>query len=83
MHTVKKGGALFNTAVTKATPAVRTAYKFAKSHARLGLREVKSRLKHKDNEEDYGTCSDLVQYTPVYTLHSEKGGDREKHKLSQ
>ncbi|KAH0512188.1 DENN domain-containing protein 1B [Microtus ochrogaster] len=83
VHTVKKGGALFNTAVTKATPAVRTAYKFAKSHARLGLREVKSKLKHKDNEEDYGTCSGLVQYAPVYTLHSEKGGDREKHKLSQ
>ncbi|XP_034369044.1 DENN domain-containing protein 1B isoform X1 [Arvicanthis niloticus] len=83
VYTVKKGGALFNTAVTKATPAVRTAYKFAKSHARLGLREVKSRLKHKDNEEDYGTCSDLVQYTPVYTLHNEKGEDREKHKLSQ
>ncbi|XP_038205087.1 DENN domain-containing protein 1B isoform X2 [Arvicola amphibius] len=83
VHTVKKGGALFNTAVTKATPAVRTAYKFAKSHARLGLREVKSRLKYKDNEEDYGPCSGLVQYTPVYTLHNEKGGDREKHKLSQ
>ncbi|XP_021505131.1 DENN domain-containing protein 1B isoform X1 [Meriones unguiculatus] len=83
MHTVKKGSALFNTAVTKATPAVRTAYKFAKSHARLGIKEVKSRLKHKDNEEDHGTCSGLVQYTPVYTLHNEKGDDREKHKLSQ
>ncbi|XP_031239975.1 DENN domain-containing protein 1B isoform X4 [Mastomys coucha] len=83
VYTVKKGGALFNTAVTKATPAVRTAYKFAKSHARLGLKEVKSRLKHKDNEEDYGTCSGLVQYTPVYTLHSEKGENREKHSLSQ
>ncbi|XP_052593052.1 DENN domain-containing protein 1B isoform X1 [Peromyscus californicus insignis] len=83
VHTVKKGSALFNTAVTKATPAVRTAYKFAKSHARLGLKEVKSRLKHKENEEDYGTCSGLVQYTPVYTLHNETGGNREKHKLSQ
>ncbi|XP_036058575.1 DENN domain-containing protein 1B isoform X1 [Onychomys torridus] len=83
VHTVKKGSALFNTAVTKATPAVRTAYKFAKSHARLGLKEVKSRLKHKENEEDYGTCSGLVQYTPVYTLHNETGGDREKHRLSQ
>ncbi|XP_036021802.1 DENN domain-containing protein 1B isoform X7 [Mus musculus] len=83
VYTVKKGGALFNTAVTKATPAVRTAYKFAKSHARLGLKEVKSRLKHKDNEEEYGTCSGLVQYTPVYTLHNEKGENREKHKLSQ
>uniref|UniRef100_A0A8C5JNH9 DENN domain containing 1B n=1 Tax=Junco hyemalis TaxID=40217 RepID=A0A8C5JNH9_JUNHY len=28
MHTVKKGGALINTAMTKATPAVKTAYKF-------------------------------------------------------
>ncbi|XP_052055784.1 DENN domain-containing protein 1B isoform X1 [Apodemus sylvaticus] len=83
VYTVKKGGALFNTAVTKATPAMRTAYKFAKSHARLGLREVKSRLKHKDNEEDYGTCSGLVQYTPVYTSHSEKGESREKQKFSQ
>ncbi|XP_051003476.1 DENN domain-containing protein 1B [Acomys russatus] len=83
VHTVKKGGALFNTAVTKATPAVRTAYKFAKSHARLGLREVKSRLKHKDNEDDYGSCSGLVQYTPVYTLHNEKEENREKHKLSE
>ncbi|XP_051039137.1 DENN domain-containing protein 1B [Phodopus roborovskii] len=83
VHTVKKGGALFNTAVTKATPAVRTAYKFAKSHARLGLREVKSKLKHKDNEEDYGTCSGLVQYTPIYTSHNEKGRHTEKHKLSQ
>uniref|UniRef100_D3Z8F6 DENN domain containing 1B n=1 Tax=Rattus norvegicus TaxID=10116 RepID=D3Z8F6_RAT len=83
VYTVKKGGALFNTAVTKATPAVRTAYKFAKSHARLGLKEVKSRLRHKDNEEDYGTCSGLVQYTPVYTLHHERGETREKQKLSQ
>ncbi|XP_017720104.1 PREDICTED: DENN domain-containing protein 1B [Rhinopithecus bieti] len=47
VHTVKKGGALFNTAMTKATPAVRTAYKFAKNHAKLGLKEVKSKLKHK------------------------------------
>lgn len=74
---------MFNTAVTKATPAVRTAYKFAKSHARLGLKEVKSRLRHKDNEEDFATCSGLVQYTPVYTLHHERGETREKQKLSQ
>ncbi|KAL6073199.1 hypothetical protein STEG23_031587, partial [Scotinomys teguina] len=83
VHTVKKGSALFNTAMTKATPAVRTAYRFAKSHARLGLKEVKSRLKHKDNEEDYGTCSGLVQFTPVYTLHNDKEGNREKPKLAQ
>lgn len=83
MHTVKKGGALFNTAMTKATPAVRTAYRFAKNHAKLGLKEVKSKLKHKENEEDYGACSDAVQRTPVYTLHDEKGGNLEKHKLAQ
>uniref|UniRef100_A0A2K5F052 DENN domain containing 1B n=1 Tax=Aotus nancymaae TaxID=37293 RepID=A0A2K5F052_AOTNA len=83
VHTVKKGGALFNTAMTKATPAVRTAYKFAKNHAKLGLKEVKSKLKHKENEEDYGTCSSSVQYTPVYKLHNEKGGNSEKCKLAQ
>nr|XP_035136853.1 DENN domain-containing protein 1B isoform X6 [Callithrix jacchus]XP_035136854.1 DENN domain-containing protein 1B isoform X6 [Callithrix jacchus] len=82
VHTVKKGGALFNTAVTKATPAVRTAYKFAKNHAKLGLKEVKSKLKHKENEEDYGTCSSSVQYTPVYKLHNDKGGNSEKHKIA-
>uniref|UniRef100_A0A6I8NAK5 DENN domain containing 1B n=1 Tax=Ornithorhynchus anatinus TaxID=9258 RepID=A0A6I8NAK5_ORNAN len=47
MHTVKKGGALINTAMTKATPAVRTAYKFAKNQAKQGIKEVKSKLKHK------------------------------------
>uniref|UniRef100_A0A7N9IA79 DENN domain containing 1B n=1 Tax=Macaca fascicularis TaxID=9541 RepID=A0A7N9IA79_MACFA len=79
----QKGGALFNTAMTKATPAVRTAYKFAKNHAKLGLKEVKSKLKHKENDEDYGTCSSSVQYTPVYKLHNEKGGNSEKRKLAQ
>ncbi|XP_043818688.1 DENN domain-containing protein 1B isoform X2 [Dromiciops gliroides] len=83
MHTVKKGSALFNTAVTKATPAVRTAYKFAKNHAKQGIKEVKSKLKHRENEEDYGSCSGSVQYTPLYTLHSEKSGKLEKHKLAQ
>ncbi|XP_062970227.1 DENN domain-containing protein 1B isoform X1 [Cynocephalus volans] len=83
VHTVKKGGALFNTAVTKATPAVRTAYKFAKNHAKLGVKEVKRKLRHKESEEDYGTCSGSVQYTPVYTLHDEKGGNQEKLKLAQ
>ncbi|XP_058389722.1 DENN domain-containing protein 1B isoform X3 [Diceros bicornis minor] len=83
VHTVKKGGALFNTAMTKATPAVRTAYKFAKNHAKQGIKEVKSKLKHKENEEDYGTCSGSVQYTPVYTLYNEKGRNLEKRKLAQ
>ncbi|XP_007939275.1 DENN domain-containing protein 1B [Orycteropus afer afer] len=83
VHTVKKGSALLNTAMTKATPAVRTAYKFAKNHAKQGIKEVKSKLKHKDNEEDYGACSGSVQYTPIYTLHNEKGENLEKRKLAQ
>lgn len=81
VHTVKKGGALFNSAMTRATPAVRTAYKFAKSHAKQGLKEVKSKLKHKENEDDFGACSGCVQYTPVHTLHD--GGGPERRKLSQ
>ncbi|XP_059947444.1 DENN domain-containing protein 1B isoform X2 [Mesoplodon densirostris] len=83
VHTVKKGGALLNTAMTKATPAVRTAYKFAKNHAKQGIKEVKSKLRHKENEDDYGTCSGSVQYTPVYTLHSEKGRNLARRKLAQ
>ncbi|XP_062437378.1 DENN domain-containing protein 1B isoform X2 [Rhea pennata] len=84
MHTVKKGGALINTAMTKATPAVKTAYKFAKNHARQGIKEVKSKLKHKESEEEYGTCSSgAVRSAPVYTLHNEKRGNSEKRRLAQ
>ncbi|NXK49896.1 DEN1B protein, partial [Chauna torquata] len=84
MHTVKKGGALINTAMTKATPAVKTAYKFAKNHARQGIKEVRSKLKHKESEEEYGTCSaGAIQSAPVYTLHSEKRGNSEKRRLAQ
>ncbi|KAM6128580.1 DENN domain-containing protein 1B isoform 2-T2 [Phoenicopterus ruber ruber] len=84
MHTVKKGGALINTAMTKATPAVKTAYKFAKNQARQGIKEVKSKLKHKESEEDYGTCSaGAVQTAPVYTLHYEKRTNSEKRRLAQ
>ncbi|KFQ46356.1 DENN domain-containing protein 1B, partial [Nestor notabilis] len=84
MHTVKKGGALINTAMTKATPAVKTAYKFAKYQARQGIREVKSKLKHKESEEEYGTCSaGAVRAAPVYTLHCEKRANSEKRRLAQ
>ncbi|NXI53847.1 DEN1B protein, partial [Chloroceryle aenea] len=84
MHTVKKGGALINTAVTKATPAVKTAYKFAKNQARQGIKEVKSKLKHKESEEEYRTCSaGAVQTAPVYTLHYEKRANSEKRRLAQ
>ncbi|XP_077354664.1 DENN domain-containing protein 1A isoform X3 [Festucalex cinctus] len=48
--TVKRGsGAILNTVKTKANPAMKTAYKFAKDHAKMGIKEVKSRLKHKEN----------------------------------
>lgn len=84
MYTVKKGGALINTAMTKATPAVKTAYKFAKNHARQGIKEVRSKLKHKENEEDCQTCGAVaVQSAPVYTVPSEKRGNSEKRKLAQ
>ncbi|KAM3914943.1 DENN domain-containing protein 1B isoform 1-T1 [Leptodactylus fuscus] len=43
MHTMKKGGALINTAVVKASPAVKNAYMYAKQ----GIKEVKSKLKNK------------------------------------
>ncbi|NXV48994.1 DEN1B protein, partial [Uria aalge] len=84
MHTVKKGGALINTAMTKATPAVKTAYKFAKNQARQGIKEVKSKLKHKESEYEYGTCSaGAGQTAPVYMLHYEKRANSEKRKLAQ
>ncbi|NXX11469.1 DEN1B protein, partial [Podargus strigoides] len=84
MHTVKKGGALINTAMTKATPAVKTAYKFAKNQARQGIKEVKSKLRHKESEEEYGTCSaGAVQPAPVYTSHYEKRANSEKRRLAQ
>ncbi|KFQ35455.1 DENN domain-containing protein 1B, partial [Merops nubicus] len=84
MHTVKKGGALINTAMTKATPAVKTAYKFAKNQAKQGIKEVKSKLKHKESEEEYGTCSaGAVQTAPVYTVHYEQRANSEKRRLAQ
>ncbi|XP_067452647.1 DENN domain-containing protein 1B isoform X2 [Thunnus thynnus] len=41
MHTVKRGGALINTAVIK-----------AKSHAKRGIRDIKGRLKAREEEEE-------------------------------
>uniref|UniRef100_A0A1A8NQN9 DENN/MADD domain containing 1B n=1 Tax=Nothobranchius pienaari TaxID=704102 RepID=A0A1A8NQN9_9TELE len=41
MHTVKKGGALFNTAVSK-----------AKVHAKRGIRDIRGRLKAREEDED-------------------------------
>uniref|UniRef100_A0A3Q3JK80 UDENN domain-containing protein n=1 Tax=Monopterus albus TaxID=43700 RepID=A0A3Q3JK80_MONAL len=48
LFTVKKGGgAIFNTVKTKANPAMKTVYKFAKDHAKMRIKEVKSRLKQR------------------------------------
>ncbi|KAK0144992.1 DENN domain-containing protein 1B [Merluccius polli] len=44
MHTVKRGGALINTAVTK-----------ARSHAKKGLRDIKGRLKAREEEDEGAT----------------------------
>uniref|UniRef100_W5MLC6 DENN domain containing 1B n=1 Tax=Lepisosteus oculatus TaxID=7918 RepID=W5MLC6_LEPOC len=58
MQTVKKGGAFINTAVNKASPAMKTAYKFAKRNAKQGIKEVKSMLKQKEADEgDLAPCS--------------------------
>ncbi|XP_032883875.1 DENN domain-containing protein 1B isoform X1 [Amblyraja radiata] len=52
MCTVKKGGALINTVMTKANPAMKTAYKYAKNQAKMGIKEMKSMLKQKEANED-------------------------------
>ncbi|XP_031434019.1 DENN domain-containing protein 1A isoform X4 [Clupea harengus] len=64
--TVKKGGgAIFNTVRTKANPAMKTVYKFAKDHARMGIKEVKSRLKQKElTENGYSAAGEDSQRPP-------------------
>ncbi|XP_066436900.1 DENN domain-containing protein 1A isoform X2 [Eleutherodactylus coqui] len=53
LSTVKKGsGAFLNTMKTRANPAMKTVYKFAKDHAKMGIKEVKNRLKQKDLTEN-------------------------------
>ncbi|NWH72637.1 DEN1A protein, partial [Piaya cayana] len=53
LSTVRKGsGAILNTMKTKANPAMKTVYKFAKDHAKMGIKEVKNRLKQKDVAEN-------------------------------
>lgn len=62
LFTVKKGGgAIFNTVKTKANPAMKTVYKFAKDHAKMGIKEVKSRLKQKEQAENgFSTGSAVI-----------------------
>uniref|UniRef100_A0A8P4JZ06 DENN/MADD domain containing 1A n=1 Tax=Dicentrarchus labrax TaxID=13489 RepID=A0A8P4JZ06_DICLA len=71
LFTVKKGGgAIFNTVKTKANPAMRTVYKFAKDHAKMRIKEVKSRLKQK-------VCSSILltnlrREAPLRTLEDHR-----------
>uniref|UniRef100_UPI00358F6A18 DENN domain-containing protein 1B-like n=1 Tax=Myxine glutinosa TaxID=7769 RepID=UPI00358F6A18 len=49
----KSSGALLNSMKTRANPAMKTMYKFAKDHAKQGFKEVKNLLKQKDVESEY------------------------------
>uniref|UniRef100_A0A3B4DKZ6 UDENN domain-containing protein n=1 Tax=Pygocentrus nattereri TaxID=42514 RepID=A0A3B4DKZ6_PYGNA len=70
--TVKKGGgAIFNTVKTKANPAMKTVYKFAKDHAKMGIKEVKSRLKQKElTENGYSGSRDEAGSAHIPSTHS-------------
>ncbi|KAJ1171837.1 hypothetical protein NDU88_003695 [Pleurodeles waltl] len=84
MYTVKKGGALINTAMTKATPAVKMAYKFAKTHAKQGIREVKSKLKQKESDEDGASPSSTPALsTQVNSSNRPRRANSEKRRLGQ
>ncbi|XP_026634579.1 DENN domain-containing protein 1A isoform X4 [Microtus ochrogaster] len=64
LSTVRKGsGAILNTVKTKANPAMKTVYKFAKDHAKMGIKEVKNRLKQKDISEN-GCVSSAEESLP-------------------
>ncbi|XP_072228521.1 DENN domain-containing protein 1A isoform X4 [Leuresthes tenuis] len=62
LFTVKKGGgAIFQTVKTKANPAMKTVYKFAKDHAKMRIKEVKSRLKQREQTENgFSTAGSAV-----------------------
>ncbi|KAL8178202.1 UNVERIFIED_CONTAM: hypothetical protein K2H54_035719 [Gekko kuhli] len=56
----------------------------AKNHAKQGIKEVRSKLKHKETDNEYGTCSSgLVPYSQIYTVHNSKRLDTEKQRLAQ
>ncbi|XP_041033371.1 DENN domain-containing protein 1B-like isoform X2 [Carcharodon carcharias] len=50
----KGGGALIQTVRTKTNPAMKNMYKYAKGQAKLGLKGMKNRLKHKELGEERG-----------------------------
>ncbi|XP_029467024.1 DENN domain-containing protein 1A isoform X1 [Rhinatrema bivittatum] len=69
LSTVRKGsGAIINTMKTRANPAMKTVYKFAKDHAKMGIKEVKNRLKQKDITEN--GCTATPDESPPRTTPS-------------
>ncbi|XP_041049550.1 DENN domain-containing protein 1A-like isoform X3 [Carcharodon carcharias] len=74
LFTVKKGsGAIINTMKTKANPAMKTVYKFAKDHAKMGIKEVKNRLKQKEMAENgYSVAGDDIHQKSITSPLSEK-----------
>uniref|UniRef100_A0A8D2J5R4 DENN domain containing 1B n=1 Tax=Varanus komodoensis TaxID=61221 RepID=A0A8D2J5R4_VARKO len=73
--TVKKGGALINTAMNKASPAMKTAYRYVRS---VPILFVLFPL------DEYGPCSlGIVQYTPFSTLNNTARLNTEKRRLAQ
>ncbi|XP_018114148.1 DENN domain-containing protein 1B isoform X3 [Xenopus laevis] len=82
MHTMKKGGSLINTAVIKASPAMKSAYKFAKNQAKQGIKEVKSKLKHKDIEEEDSDYNLEYTHSNTFPLNHSNRSDQ-RRKLSQ
>ncbi|XP_077134570.1 DENN domain-containing protein 1B isoform X6 [Ranitomeya variabilis] len=79
MNTMKKGGALINTAVIKASPAVKNAYMYAKQ----GIKEVKSKLKNKEIEEESSMDGLESLNSNTFPLNHAKQLSFEKRKLSQ
>ncbi|XP_058861280.1 DENN domain-containing protein 1A-like isoform X3 [Acipenser ruthenus] len=84
LFTVKKGsGAIINTVKTKANPAMKTVYRFAKDHARMGIKEVKNRLKQKDIAENgYSVATDEMQprVTASPSTERKEGKQREERR---
>ncbi|GCB72380.1 hypothetical protein scyTo_0006275, partial [Scyliorhinus torazame] len=74
LFTVKKGsGAIINTMKTKANPAMKTVYKFAKDHAKMGIKEVKNRLKQKEMAENgYAVAGEDIHQKSITSPLSEK-----------
>ncbi|KAM4022045.1 DENN domain-containing protein 1B isoform 3-T3 [Anomaloglossus baeobatrachus] len=79
VNTMKKGGALINTAVIKASPAMKNAYMYAKQ----GIKEVKSKLKNKEIEEECSGDGLESLHSNTFPLNHTKQLSIEKRKLSQ